>query len=166
MPSALRLNHARYWQATNSHPNPMVSHSQDDAFAWEVCPPFRQAATRLRATSRTALLTSRTAVLTYSMEGSVKCCQSFEPPWRTIIALVKAANVMVMAARPTHTPVRDAGELSSTERSPPVTGGRARHPPLPDDGRSVLRGDSIRGGSCTVVAMCLPHPCYLLCYLL
>ncbi len=50
------------------------------------------------------------------------------------MALVNAAKVMVIAASPTHTPVRDAGELSSTERNFPNPGGIALQPPTPDDG--------------------------------
>jgi hypothetical protein len=62
----------------------------------------------------------------------VKCCQSYAEPWRTIIALVKAAKVMTIAAMPTHTPVREAGELSSTRVWPPVVG--RPNPPPPEDG--------------------------------
>jgi hypothetical protein len=81
------------------------------------------------------------------MAGSVKCCQSVELPWRTIMALVNAAKVMVIAASPTHTPVREAGELSSTERKFPIPGGSALQPPTPDDGVFGPREDSICGGS-------------------
>jgi hypothetical protein len=82
------------------------------------------------------------------MGGNVKCRQSVELPWHTIIALVKAAKVMVIAAKPTQIPVREAGELSSTERSFPVEGGRSRHLPPCDGGR-----DLCFGGSWTVVAI-------------
>jgi hypothetical protein len=50
-----------------------------------------------------------------------------------IIALVKAAKVIVMAAIATQTPVREAGELSSTFSLPP-TDGRPAHPPPEDEG--------------------------------
>ena len=51
------------------------------------------------------------------------------------MALVKAAKVMTMDAIPTQTPVRDAGELSST-RIRPARPGRRDHPPPEEDGGS------------------------------
>ena len=82
--------------------------------------------------------------------GKVKCCQSVDPPYRTIMALVKAANVIVIAAKPTQIPVRDAGEVSSTDRARNVSGGKSCHPPCPGGVR-----ESILGGSWTVVAILL-----------
>ena len=63
------------------------------------------------------------------MDGRAKCCQSYEEPSRTIIALVKAAKVIVMAAIPTQTPVWEAGELSSIFVLPPADGTPDRPPP-------------------------------------
>jgi hypothetical protein len=41
--------------------------------------------------------------------GNVKGCQSLEEPLRTISALVKAANVIAIAAIPTQMPVEAGG---------------------------------------------------------
>ena len=78
------------------------------------------------------------------MDGSVKCCQSYEEPSRTIIALVKAAKVIVMAAMPAQTPVREAGELSSIFVLPPADGTPDRPPPEGESFRFSLFGRGIR----------------------
>src|SRR5271167_3212344 len=83
------------------------------------------------------------------MGGKVKCRQSSEEPWRTTIALVKAAKVIVIAASATQMPVLEAGELSSTAGKLPVEGVRPCHPPSSDRVGRFL----ISGGSWTVVAI-------------
>ena len=81
------------------------------------------------------------------MLGKVKCRQSVAEPCRTTRALVNAANDMVMAAIPTHTPVFEAaGERSPRARAPPSRGVRSRQPP-PELIRSFREGTSILGGS-------------------
>src|ERR1700733_8848800 len=92
------------------------------------------------------------------MEGRLKCCQSGEAPWRTIRALVKAAKVMVMAARPTQMPVlAGGGEESFTRRKSPLVGARFCPPPLPEP-RLGRWSSSIFGGSWIVVAILLSFP--------
>src|SRR5580658_32310 len=82
-------------------------------------------------------------------------CTRGAVPWRTINALVKAAKVMVMAARPTQMPVlAGGGEESLTRRNSPSAGARFRRPPLPEPWLGE-RSRSIFGGSLTVVAILL-----------
>src|ERR1035438_5159615 len=83
----------------------------------------------------------------------VKPCQSSEEPLRTKRALVKAANIIVMANITTQMAVEDGGgEYSSVMRGSPSDGTRFLQPPLPEcpssDGWA-----SICGGSGTVVAI-------------
>jgi hypothetical protein len=47
-------------------------------------------------------------VLINNTGGKAKCRQSIAEPCRTTMALVNAAKVMLMAATPTQTPVREA----------------------------------------------------------
>src|SRR5882757_1348179 len=87
------------------------------------------------------------------MGGRAIGFQSFPDPRRTTSALVRAAKVMAIAARPTQMPVRAAsGRRSVTERKfvPCVIGG---DPPFPLEGRW-----SILGGSWIVVAILLLCP--------
>jgi hypothetical protein len=70
-------------------------------------------------------------------------------------ALVNAANDMVIAAIPTHTPtLAGGGEPRSPTRKSPSAGTKFQ-PPLP---RAVFapRTGPIFGGSCTVVAIAIP----------
>jgi len=67
-----------------------------------------------------------------------------DEPWRTTMALVKAAKVMVIAAIPTHTPVLEAGELSSTARELPLAGIKL---PFPPELSAPRRVEPIFGGS-------------------
>ncbi|MGC1202253.1 MAG: hypothetical protein WA879_11950, partial [Candidatus Acidiferrales bacterium] len=56
----------------------------------------------------------------YNILGSWKCCQSVLAPSRTIMALVKAANVIEIAATPIQTPVSDRSGLGAvTVPGPP-----------------------------------------------
>jgi hypothetical protein len=64
-------------------------------------------AARLRARSKVILLQSNATVFRYMSGGSTMCFQSPEA-WRTIRALVKAANDMVMAKIATQMPLRVA----------------------------------------------------------
>jgi hypothetical protein len=64
---------------------------------------------RRRAISNVPLLISKIIVLTNSTGGSEMCRQSVEEPCRTIIALVNAANDMLMAAIPTQIALLGAG---------------------------------------------------------
>src|SRR5229473_6555899 len=110
-------------------------------------------AIRRRDISSVMLLAMITRVLRYRTGGKVKCRQSDAPPWRTIRALVKAAKLMVMAAKATQMPVlAGGGEESLTLRKSPLAGTIFRQPPLPEPwlGR---RSCSIFGGSWTVVAI-------------
>jgi hypothetical protein len=66
-------------------------------------------AIRRREISRVTLLARSRTVLKYRIDGKVKCRQSRDPPLRTIRALVKAANIIVMAKSTTQMPVEDAG---------------------------------------------------------
>src|SRR3984957_12876535 len=91
------------------------------------------AAIRRRAISRVTLLAIITSVLKYRIGGNVMCCQSVDDPCRTTSALGKAANVVVIAARPTQMPVlAGGGENPFTRRTSPSAGTRFRQPPLPD----------------------------------
>src|SRR6266404_9496020 len=112
-------------------------------------------AIRRRDISSVMLLAMITRVLRYRTGGKVKCRQSDAPPWRTIRALVKAAKLMVMAAKPTQMPVlAGGGEESLTRRKSPSAGTRFRQPPFPEPWLGK-RSASIFGGSRTVVAMLL-----------
>jgi hypothetical protein len=64
---------------------------------------------RRRAISNVPLLSSKIIVLRNSTGGSEMCRQSVEAPWRTIMALVNAANDMLMAAIPTQMALLGAG---------------------------------------------------------
>src|SRR5207253_7426712 len=89
--------------------------------------------------------------------------QSLAVDCRTMSALVNAANDIVMAARPTQTPVRDgSGEKSSRSLRLPLVGPRLRKPPPPEFPLS-RRGffDSV-SGDWMVVAMALHTPSLLL----
>jgi hypothetical protein len=68
-----------------------------------------KAAIRRRDISSVKLLAIITSVLRYSTGGRLMWRQSEAPPWRTTSALVKAAKVMVMAAKPTQIPVLAGG---------------------------------------------------------
>src|SRR6266849_2941999 len=82
------------------------------------------------------------------------CCKG-AVPWRTIMALVKAAKLMVMAAKPTQMPVlAGGGEESLTRRKSPLAGTRFLQPPFPEPWLGKRSG-SIFGGSWTVVAILL-----------
>ena len=85
------------------------------------------------------------------------CRQSVDAPWRTIRALVNAANDMAIAAMATQIALLDGGgEYSSTPSKFPSAGTRFRQPPLPEfpvwdrDGR---RRTSVSRGSWTVVGI-------------
>src|ERR1700722_11437968 len=111
------------------------------------------AAIRRRAISRATLLAIITSVLKYRIGGNVMCCQSVADPCRTTRALVKEANVIVLAARPTQIPVlAGGGEYSFPRPTSPSAGTRFRQPPLPDP---WLRGRPISAfnGSWIVVAI-------------
>src|SRR5580698_4114128 len=95
------------------------------------------------------------------MEGRVKVCQSSDEPLRTTSALVKAANIMVMAKSTTQMAVEDGGgEYSSATRRLPSAGTRFRQPPWPERPSSGKR--SIFGGSGIVVAIAYLTPLRLL----
>ena len=61
-----------------------------------------------RATSSVMLLVTIKSVLKYSTGGKVMCCKG-TVPCRTTKALVKAAKLMVIAAKPTQIPVLAGG---------------------------------------------------------
>jgi hypothetical protein len=66
------------------------------------------------------------------MEGRLMCRQSVDEPWRTISALVNAANDMLIAAIPTQIALLDGGgENSSTALKFPSAGTKSCQPPLP-----------------------------------
>ena len=79
-------------------------------------PPMRR-----RASSSVTLLITSTSVFRYSTEGSRKCCDAGTGPCRITIALEYAANDIVIAAMPTHTPVRagDGGDMLLCIATPP-----------------------------------------------
>jgi hypothetical protein len=82
-------------------------------------------------------------------------CTKGAVPCRTIKALVKAAKVMVIAARPTQMPVlAGGGEEFLTWRKSPLAGVKFRQPPLPEPWLGE-GSRSIFGGSWTVVAILL-----------
>jgi hypothetical protein len=83
------------------------------------------------------------------MGGNAIGLQSFPEPRRTTSALVRAAKVMAIAARPTQIPVRagsDGRSVTARKSASRVAGG---DPPFP------LGGCSILGGSWIVVAILL-----------
>src|SRR5450759_4246108 len=84
-----------------------------------------------RASSKARLDASRIAVLTSRIGGLGIEAQSSLRPRRTTMALVKAANSMVLAASNTYNPVNDArrnaprpSEPLPPPPQPPSTGGR------------------------------------------
>src|SRR5436853_3044206 len=79
------------------------------------------------------------------MIGNAKCRQSFPDPWRTIIALVNAAKVMVIAASATQMPVLEAVDSRATRR-------RA----LPEPGSLMV------GGGWSVVAIVYLNEAFVL----
>src|SRR5580700_5269758 len=94
------------------------------------------------------------------MLGRVRCLQSSAEPWRTIRALVKAANDMQIAASTTQIALLDGGgEWPSTTRKLPSWGTRFRQPPFadcPPSGRDRSRRGSTCGGSWTIVPIFPP----------
>src|ERR1700674_711923 len=85
------------------------------------------------------------------------CRQSVDEPWRTIKALVNAANDIVIAAIPTQIALLDGGgEYSWTPSKFPSGGAKFRQPPLPEfpaSPRAGRRRTLVLGGSWTVVAI-------------
>src|SRR5581483_2299782 len=104
--------------------------------------------TRRLPISKVTLLATNVAVFRYKIQGRVKCRQSREAPLRTTSALVSAAKVMLMAARPTQIPVdAGGGAYSCAKPNWPPAGTRFLQPPLPESLFSRLRTASIFGGS-------------------
>src|SRR5262245_2188877 len=91
-------------------------------------------------------------VLMNRTKGRAKGRQSFEVAWRTMSALVNAANDMLMAASPIQIPVRVGWGEKSPSFSPTPDGPSVLTPPPP--GLWSLGGSfwSISGGG-IVVAM-------------
>src|SRR5437763_16844499 len=79
------------------------------------------AASDLRENSNVTLLAIRTAVFNQRTRGSAVRTQSFEIPFRTTRALVKAAKSITMAASAIHMPVRQTRRLPAQpwESGPP-----------------------------------------------
>src|ERR1700690_665043 len=105
-----------------------------------------KAETLRRATSRVTLLGKSKKVLKKRIDGKLKACQSSDEPLRTTRALVKAANIIVMANSTTQIAVEEGGGeyFWATPRSPP---GGVFQPPIPERFRSGSRLGPICGGS-------------------
>src|SRR5690348_10239281 len=130
------MRHAHAWPIRNAIPSPVATlHHRLKLLR----SPFFKAR---REKSSTMLEASRTAVLTHRIGGFGMLVQSSESPRRTTIALVKAANTMVLAASSTNSPVNDARRDDPRPSGPPP-------PPHPR---------SIGGGGGPLIMSCVRDP--------
>src|SRR5207237_4773214 len=100
------------------------------------------------------LLSSRISVLKYRMSGSSKCPQSLAAPCRITMALVRAANIIQMAASATQIPVCEG--LTAAGKVETGAGRPCWKPPPPSPVGPKSR--SMPGGGAEVVDAIVSPP--------